>query len=660
MNNALLQKRKHKVVYLINNNRLEEAGAILNKTCKTDCKDPDVWFMLGTVYGRLGKMPAAIEQFKKVVKLQPNNALAYSNLANAQAASGEFSDAIKNYKNCLRIDPSDYTSLANLGNVLHRSGCFDESLKALKKAVALQPKYAYACHLLGKVYWHMGQPAAAIECYQRTVRNDPDNYELWTDLGYALLLEGRLEESQSCLEKALLIRPDFVMAMECLATNMMEQGKTDEGITYFNKVVSLAPKNSAAHCHLGAALMIKGDFPSALESFRNARKHPPVIARAISGEADVLQRIGDLQGAYEIVRKQIDEGETDLYDTARVYAAICNKYGNCDEAIKILEELAIRTNANRSDIISCYYALGRLYDRQGRYQEAFNNYRRANELSPYKFHAVNATAFYSAIIKYFSSLSIKYLPRVSEPAKECIFIVGMPRSGTSLVEQILASHPEVHAAGELNTMANLAKLITEKYGYPNTTQVLPQEFIDNISEQYKKHIHMLSGDKKIVTDKMPSNFIHLGLIYLLFPGARVIHCRRNPLDTCLSIYFQNFAGGGHPYATNLHNLGIYYKEYSRLINHWKQVLELPMLEVQYEDLVKDQESMSRTIIEFCGLDWTAQCLEFYKSDRITITASYDQVRQPIYARSIDRWRNYESFLTPLLCALGMQDNSKPC
>ncbi len=258
------------------------------------------------------------------------------------------------------------------------------------------------------------------------------------------------------------------------------------------------------------------------------------------------------------------------------------------------------------------------------------------------------------LIAAFTPERLQSLPRAQHDSKTPVFILGMPRSGTSLVEQILASHPQVHGAGELNNIMRLESGMPDLVGggkrFPDGLNKLTQEHVDELASHYLEHLAELSPDALRVTDKMPNNFLHLGTIQLLFPDARIIHCMRDPLDTCLSCYFQNFFAQ-HPYTNDLGHLGAYYNGYERLMAHWKQTLDLPIFDIRYEDLVENQETKSREMIEFIGLEWDEACLKFHENKRIGRTASYDQVRQPIYKGSVARWRNYESHLEPLRKAL---------
>jgi hypothetical protein len=232
----------------------------------------------------------------------------------------------------------------------------------------------------------------------------------------------------------------------------------------------------------------------------------------------------------------------------------------------------------------------------------------------------------------------------------------MPRSGTSLVEQILASHPQVFGAGELRNVGNLVSKMTPmldaQQGFPRCTHKLTQHIANTLAQEYLGALDALSPDAVRVTDKMPHNFMYLGIINLLFPGARVIHCTRHPLDTCLSIYFQYF-NASHAYAYDLEQIGTHYREYERLMAHWRQVLDIPMLEVSYEELVTSPEEMIPKLVEFCGLEWDPACLRFYEKKRFVNTASYDQVRQPLHPKSIGRWKHYEQSLGALKSVLGI-------
>jgi Sulfotransferase family len=264
------------------------------------------------------------------------------------------------------------------------------------------------------------------------------------------------------------------------------------------------------------------------------------------------------------------------------------------------------------------------------------------------------------IMETFSPSIMARLPRARHGSEVPVFIVGMPRSGTTLTEQILAAHPEVFGAGELPALQRVVGLVPAMTGkaapWPECAARLGQGGVDTLAARYLSEVTRLAPGAARITDKMPQNFLSLGLVALLFPEARVIHCTRDPVDTCLSCYFQGFTQG-HGYAFDLATLGAYYRHYRRLMDHWNAVLDIPVIdmpvmEMRYEAMVADQEAESRRLVDFAGLDWDDACLRFFASDRLAHTASYDQVRRPVYKGSVGRWRRYAAHLGPLLAALG--------
>jgi hypothetical protein len=268
---------------------------------------------------------------------------------------------------------------------------------------------------------------------------------------------------------------------------------------------------------------------------------------------------------------------------------------------------------------------------------------------------------FDELIEVFSAENAARRPRAVNKSRLPIFIVGMPRSGTSLIEQILASHSEVYGAGELEDLPalvdSLAEMVGSKTPYPQCVDILKRKGLDEIAQRHLGKLAGLSMKAARVTDKMPHNFLHLGVIDMLFPGARVIHCMRDPIDTCLSIYSLPF-NASHHYSSDLVNLGAHYQRYQGLMAHWKKVLRVPMLDIQYEELVNNQEEVTRKMLDFCGLGWEERCLRFYESERSVVTFSYDQVRRPLYKKSVARWKNFEQHLGPLIKALQGDGNNQ--
>jgi hypothetical protein len=314
-----------------------------------------------------------------------------------------------------------------------------------------------------------------------------------------------------------------------------------------------------------------------------------------------------------------------------------------------IEDMLQHSKLNNDSAAAIHFKLGKYYDSAEDYERAFHHYELANALQPAQFNQERQRRFLDDSIKVYSPSFIQRMPRATNRSKLPVFIVGMPRSGTSLVEQILASHPDVFGAGELGHIPRIAgQLMNEYHGLPEPLCFLKltKQSLNAIAKQHLRCLQKYGGSAARVTDKMLDNVRYIGLIQQLFPEAQIIHCTRHPLDTCLSCFFANF-GAGNAYAYDLTMVGQYYLQYHRLMKHWESVLPGRILRVSYSQLVQDQEATSRKLLEFCGLEWNEHCLEFYNTDRLVLTLSYDQVRQPIYTRSLGRWKRYEKYLRQL-------------
>lgn len=298
-----------------------------------------------------------------------------------------------------------------------------------------------------------------------------------------------------------------------------------------------------------------------------------------------------------------------------------------------------------------HFSAGKLYDKLKRYEEAFEHYTKANSYTIEAYDEEREKAHINELISTFSKDNISHYMRATTDSRRPVFIVGMPRSGTTLTEQILASHNQVFGAGELGSMNRIVRTIRQPLSKDTTLhdilRKLDSSGMTDLAQSYLDDINKLNTTSRYVTDKMPHNFMHLGFINLMFPNARVVYCKRNPLDNILSIYFQNFTEW-HSYAHNLIDIGAAYREHIRLMQHWTEVLDIPIMTLNYEDIVMNQEESSRQLLDFCGLQWDDSVLGFHKSARDIKTASYDQVTQPLYHHSVSRWRNYENQMSKLV------------
>ena len=609
-----------KAVTALQQGRLPEAATLLGRICKSSPGDARAWLLLASAQGQLGNLPAALDACRRALAINPGNARALSIQCNVQASLGQTDAALESYRKALEIAPGDPGILNNLGNALFLAGDLEEAARVLEQLIRLKPDYAEACNNLGNIHKALNRNNEAIQHFRRSITLNPGQFEVWLNLGniYSDRV-GFPEAAEECFRKALQLKPDSREAESGLANMLRFQGKLDASLAIMQKALDKDPADDTA----------------------------------MAGIADILERLGRYEEAYERVRTLLDRN-TENAMAIDVLTRLCRRFDCCGEAIDIGERLLASDCLNPHGQQHLHFSLGKLLDKLAEYDRAFGHFRTGNEMGHVPFDPLEREALTSALIGAYSRDALTTLPKASHQDQRPVFIVGMPRSGTSLTEQILASHPEVHGAGELNDMNDISAGLPGMLGgglkYPECVANLNPQVVNQLAQRYIARLDGFSKEARRITDKMPHNFINLGLIALLFPQARIIHCRRDPRDNCLSIYFQDF-GWLHPYASRLEHLGHSYRQYQRIMRHWRTVLEVPMLDVPYEDLVADPEGISRGIVDYCGLDWDDRCLQFQESGRTVATASYDQVRQPIYTGSLGRWKNYERHIGPLIEAL---------
>lgn len=466
------------------------------------------------------------------------------------------------------------------------------------------------------------------------------------------LTQRRYGQAADLFRKIIAARPEISESWNGLGSALRGLYQFQAAEDAYRKAVELQPQGLAPAYNLALLLGIAGKYEEAVEQLRRALSHHPGNPHVIGELAWLLERTGRYDEAIATITIALDSGIRNVR-VATAFQKLCRKMQNCQQAERYIKDTLATQNLINEERASLHFALGELYDRDGKYNLAFDEYVKANDISAIDYDPDEYSRCVDDVIRRFSPQSYSALSSSGNDSAAPIFIVGMPRSGTSLVEQILSSHSQVYGAGELDEMLTLAQgaSATPDANPAILTDLdsLSQADINAMAEQYLSHIAELSPSTDRVTDKMPHNFQILGLIRAVFPKASIIHCCRDARDTCLSSYFSNFVGS-YDYNHKLEHIGRHYRDYERLMEHWKN-LGIDMLDVCYEELVADQEDWIRKLIAYCGLEWEEQCLHFYQTNRAVRTSSYDQVRQPVYARSIGRWRNYESQLEPLLDVL---------
>ncbi len=573
---------------------------------------------------RKGDLIQAEKAYRQIIDTVPNHAGSIHGLGLVLYQRGNVEEAIAMYRRALEIAPNYDEAYNNLGVALESQDHLSEAYDAYQQALQLKPDYAIAHNNLGDVLRKQRRLPEAEKAYREAVRLET-NYPLaYVNLGSALWGQGRIEEAEKAFRQAVEFKPDYAQAWNGLGGTMRQQRRLADAIEAFHTALRIQPDYPDAQNNLGLALAAQGDMQAAMACYRKAIELDP-----------------DYTPAYESLAGSRRYGPEDTHE------------------ISHLQTLVDSPKLSQSSRMSLHFALGKMLDDCGVFDQAFEHYRSGNRLKreTVDFSREEYIAEVSETITAFSRQFFRQKLGSGDPSELPVFIVGVPRSGTTLVEQIIASHPQVFGADELPYMlaitTALPTYLHTNTPYPSCVTMIDEPLARSLAKDYLKKLQAIGGNALRVSDKMPGNYFALGLIALLFPRARVIHCRRDPLDVCLSIYFHRFAHG-HGYAYDLADIAVHYCQYERLVQHWREVLPLDMCEVQYEELVTNLGSVSRRLIDYCGLPWDDRCLEYYKNDRAVRSMSHWQVRQPIYTRSVNRWRNYEKYLGPLKKSLGTQ------
>ena len=465
-----------------------------------------------------------------------------------------------------------------------------------------------------------------------------------------------LADTEMFCRQILGHEPRNAAALNLLSQVAFARGLYDEAVAHLARCAALHPKDSGTEYSLGELYTYLGRYREAIACFDKALRLKPDDPMVITAKASAYAKSGEHAKTRALLQPFVD-ARSMTAEMAMPLARIELHDGNVEAVMELVNRHAKPGQSGGSASRHLYWMLGRALEQGGRYDEAFGAYRQANECVEVPFDADAWQRQTDDLIAAFSAERMRSVPRARHGSSLPIFIVGMPRCGSTLVETILDAHPDAHGAGELATLPLIVNTIAfeigSSLGYPACIEDFSTEDVDAIAREYLDRLEPLAKGAQRVTDKYLGNYRYLGLIELLFPEARIIHCRRDPLDTCLSCFCQTLLVGAFPYVTDLQRLGIAYTDYQRLMSHWQEVLQNPVLDVQYEQLVSDQQRVSREIVEFCGLPWDDRCLRFYDRSRAVQTASFEQVTKPIYTSSVARYRNFEKHLGPLKAGLGM-------
>ena len=602
--------------------RLGEAEVAARRAVAQDPGLTAGWNNLGIVLQERGKLEESRRCLERAVALSPGAADLQSNLGNTLKKLGELALARQRYERALELDPNDAAALSNFAATLNELGEYQRARTYARRALAIAPGLVDASINAAAVEARVGQHELALHLLDDACARAPDNARVLMARADALRMLDRPVEALRDIERALALEPANGDAGNLRALILQALRRYQEALAEFDRAASLMPQPAIATANKATLLMEIGQADGASAAFDRALSLQPNLVAAWYNRAD---------------GKRFSAGDPDI-------AAMS----------ALLEPGRVQSFEDR---LTLHFALGKAWLDIGDPERAFAHLGEGNRMkrATLAYDAASTAQWIAAIAAQFPPELLDRRRGAGEPSPTPVFVIGMPRSGTTLIEQILASHPQVHGAGEL---PHLRRSILDVLGasglppYPEAAGVLQPGQLAQIGRDYLDKTVGLAPRASRIVDKLPGNFLYAGLIPLVLPGARIIHCRRDAVDVCLSCYSKLFAGE-HEYSYDLAELGHFHRAYEALAQHWGQTLPVSAyLQIDYEAVVDDLEQEARRLIEFCGLPWDEACLSFHATRRPVRTASMNQVRQPIYRSSVGRWRAYRAHLEPLLAALG--------
>jgi len=607
----------------------------------------------GLFHHRQGQLDMAMDRYMEVLRNDPQNADALYYVAVVACQEQQFVQGIALAQRALKNGPPQARVHNLLGKALERQGDHLEAVKNFDAAIALDPNFAEAHGNRANVLAAAGLADEALKGFERALALDPKAAADWINYGALLQELGRHAEALACYDKALVLVPGDISTLMNRANALARLQRFAEAEAGYDDVIKRAPRTVPAYTQKALALKARERFADAIACLDQALAIAPEDIGALKSKARLLYVLGRLDEAAALFEQIIALAP----DDARNYFELSEikRFAPGDPLLAAMEKLLPAVAARpEPEQIDLHFALAKAYRDSGDHERAFHHLAQGNALN--RRHIAYDE---NAVIAGMDRIRAVFTPELMRdksghglPTDRPVFIIGMPRSGTTLIEQILASHPRVHGAGERQDFEQAIAFVTGRTDFPKLVAAMTAAQLDALGAAYLSSMAAAAAADRF-TDKLPGNFKYAGLIHLALPNARIIHVQRDPIDTCLSCFATLF-GAEQDFAYDLGELGRYYRAYERLMAHWRQVLPPGvMLDVQYEDVVADIETQARRMVAHCGLEWDDACLAFHASERPIYTASAAQVRQPLYDSAVERWRPYERQLQPLLDALGI-------
>jgi tetratricopeptide (TPR) repeat protein len=632
--------------------RYEESVAAFKSALALAPEDASLHNDVGTVYIAMSRFDDAIASFQAATEFDPIFAPAYKNLSAAFRKSGRLDEAVSAARNAVRIVPSSPDAHFELGLGLARMQKHQEALLEYRDTLRCKPDHWDAYEAMAKSMMALQKLEEAIALLKHATGKNPDRASLFLALGAAAGQANRHGEALAAFQNAARINPDSLEAHVNCATALAELKRLDEATEYLANARAIDPNAAITHEAAGEIAFHQLDVKTAVEHYRDAISANPELISARLGLGKALRAEGKFEEAQAAFREALAIDPS----MVGIYGNIVRSGKGVVEGEELNQFMRAMSETDSEERTAANFAMGKIFDEKEQFDEAFEHYEKGNRSARKRHESMGIRYITSSYREMVDQMIDIFTPDFYEQRRGWgnsssipVFIVGMPRSGTTLAHQIIASHPRARGGGERSDIAHLAGRLS-KGDIRESAEFWSREAITQAADEQMETYRKLIGPCEHLIDKMPNNVMYCGLIALLFPGAHIIFCRRDPRDTCLSCYFQNF-DAGITFATDLANCGSHNVQTYRLMDHWLKVLPVKMMELHYESVVADLETQARRLIDFIGLPWDPACLNYREAKTAVLTASVWQVRQPIYNSSVGRWRHYQRHLGPLFTEL---------
>jgi tetratricopeptide (TPR) repeat protein len=675
---------------LFNAGRLRETENLTRQIIKARPRIADAHNILAVTLHRMGRSQEGLDEMRIASQLDPSNTSIFANLGEMERKAGNLDEAEAALKRATALDARSVQAHNNLGIVYYDRKDFEKARECYRAALRYNEQYAEAHNNLGNALRALDDIEGAISEYERAIELKENYAEAYNNMGTALRDQQKFDDAELAYRRAVTLKPDYSEAGNNLANLLVFQKNEEEALRVLGDLLKLLPEDvptlitvARTQSHRGAydlaqraseialekkpdsveAMCVQGQIFHELDRYDDAIK---AFERALAIDPDSIEALNMLGTTYKSVGR-MEDARKQFMRALELQPKAIGAYSNIVDLEDFTKDHPLFTamteileqakDPKEERYMALHFALGKAYDDAKEYRKALDHFQTGARLkrAQLDYDEAETFAFFDSIRATFDEAYFANKPYDGIPTSLPIFIVGMPRSGSTLTEQIIASHPDVFGAGEIKTLSMQMGLLRQRFPnipkFPGMVKSMKPQNWAAIADGYLQTISALSSSAVRITDKLLTNYYFVGLINTLFPEAKIIHTMRHPVDTCLSSYTKLFKDD-MPHSYDLAELGRYYLKYAELMEHWRGVLPKGvMLDVRYEDVVANKEEKAREIIAFCGLSWDERCLNFHETDRPVKTASVSQVRKPIYTTSLERWRRYGDALSPLVESL---------